>query len=213
MTTGWTGPVDVQTTGRSIRSGGPAAAAWAVLQAMGERGSREATLATLAATRALRAGLADIDGLDLMGRPDAFVMAASSDEVSVFEVADEMAARGWPLQPQLGFRVHPPSLRFVASPGVADRIPAMLAALRDAVDAARARPPTDHDLVEEALHHLGPETLTDAAFARLLEVSGVEDGALPRRRAPLYETLNSLPPALADRLLTRLISGLRPSRE
>lgn len=212
VTTGWTGPVDVQTTARSIRSGGPSAAAWAVLQALGERGFREATLATLEATRALQAGLEEIDGLDLMGRPDSFVMATSSDTVSVFVVADEMAARGWPLQPQLGFRVHPPSLRFVASPGVADRIPAMLAALRESVEAARDRPPTDHDLVEEALHHLGPETLTDEAFARLLEVSGVEDGALPERRAALYETLNSLPPALADRLLTRFVSRLRSPR-
>ena len=102
VATDFPGGIYASPTMLGTRPGGPIAAAWAALQALGEDGyigAREAT-AVDAADR-LRAGIAAIPGLVLLGRGDATIVAyAARRDLDVYAIADRLEARGWTVDRQ-----------------------------------------------------------------------------------------------------------------
>lgn len=206
--TGWTGAALLYPTVLGSRSGGPIAAAWATLHALGDAGYLDRARVSLEATQRLRAGLDRIAGLEVMGQPEACHLAVSSAEVPIFEVVDAMRARGWRVRPQLGYRVHRETLLLVVHPAVADHIPALLEALEQSVAEARALPPLDDETLQAALQHVDAERLSDERFAHLLTLAGASDRGLPERTARLNGLLHRLPPAMADALLVRMFNQL-----
>lgn len=77
------------------KSGGPIAAAWAVMNYLGEEGYLRLAKAARAATEALLAGLRGIRGLRVLGKPDATHVAFTFDDVDPFAVGKALAQRGW----------------------------------------------------------------------------------------------------------------------
>lgn len=79
------------------RPGGAVASAWAVLNFLGRDGYLEITRRLLEMRRAYEAGVAGVDGLAVVGRPDLSIIAvgASDPSLDIFRVADGMASRGW----------------------------------------------------------------------------------------------------------------------
>ncbi len=80
------------------KSGGPIAAAWAVLHHLGDEGYLRLTAAARRATLAIAAGVETTPGLVLRARPDATLLAVGAtdpDSLDVFAVADELRRRGW----------------------------------------------------------------------------------------------------------------------
>jgi hypothetical protein len=101
---------------------------------MGEDGYLEATAAILDTGERIKEGIADIDGLRILGDP-LWVIAFASDEVNIYEVMAQMAERGWSLN---GLH-HPPAVHLAITlrhtrPGVVERF---LDDLADSVDEAR----------------------------------------------------------------------------
>jgi glutamate/tyrosine decarboxylase-like PLP-dependent enzyme len=88
----WPGCAMLNSTTQSTRSGGPLAAAWTVLRHIGAAGYRDLADRTFNAVRRIRAGIEEIDGLRVLGDPDATLpaVAAHRDDFDVFTVADEM---------------------------------------------------------------------------------------------------------------------------
>ncbi|NUT31453.1 MAG: aspartate aminotransferase family protein [Hamadaea sp.] len=208
----WPGYTVINSTIQSSKGAGPLAAAWATLQALGADGYRELGRAALAATRRLLDGVAAIDGVRVLGEPDATLVAIGSDapDVDVFAVADEARARGFFLQPQLGYDGMPPSLHMTLT-GVSEQaVDDMLAVLAASVAAARAAEPVAADGLLEMLGGLDFAAMDDAALAQLLPAVGVSfDGSGgPARMATVNTVLNALPPAAREALLTRFLSVL-----
>jgi glutamate/tyrosine decarboxylase-like PLP-dependent enzyme len=86
---------------QGTRPGLPMVTAWAVMQYLGVDGYKRLTDVTIRATRALVDGVRAIDGLRVLGAPDAHVVAiAGVGDVDVFAVADAMARRDWFLDRQ-----------------------------------------------------------------------------------------------------------------
>src|SRR5690606_30390479 len=130
----WPGYTMLNSTMQSTKSGGPLAAAWAVVQLIGADGYRSLVDRTLAGTRALAAGIERIDHLHLVERPDtSLVVAGTDDAVDVFTVSDLMLDRGWFVQPQMRFGDEPATLHLTISAATADSVPEFLTALREAV--------------------------------------------------------------------------------
>ena len=79
------------------RPGGPIAAAWAALHAVGEDGYLELTRAAVGAADRIRAGVAAIPGLALIGDGDGTIVAwgASPGGPDPYRIADGLEARGW----------------------------------------------------------------------------------------------------------------------
>ena len=117
----WPGGLYYSPTFSGSRPGGLSAAGWAALVSMGESGYLTATKKILAAVAAMRKGIETIAELKLLGRPIG-PFAVASDTLDVYQVLDQMTARGWSLTGLLNpAAIHiSPTLRW-AEPGVAER--------------------------------------------------------------------------------------------
>jgi sphinganine-1-phosphate aldolase len=207
----WPGYTMLNSTLQSTRSGGPLAAAWAVLRHVGDQGYADLAARTLTAVRALRSGIERLDGLRVLGDPVSTLLAVSTVEepgFDVFTVADEMAQRKWYLQPQFAHGPSPANLHLTVTAATDGSVATLLGDLGDAVAAARAAGPVrlPADLVA-TVERLDPAALTPAVFADLSAAAGL-DGALPARMAPVNALLGAASPAVRERLLVEFLSAM-----
>ncbi len=111
----------------------PIAAAWAVLNFLGEEGYLRLAQQTMDATAKLIAGVEALDGVHVWGQPDMTVVALGSRDHDVFAIGDRLNARHWHFDRQ----EDPPALHLMASPRHALVVDEFLSDLSDAVrDAA-----------------------------------------------------------------------------
>ncbi len=217
--TNWPGYAMLNTTLQSTRSGGPIAAAWAVAKRLGDKGYRDIAERTADAVTRIRAGIADISGLRVLAEPDAtlIALAATDDGPNVFAIADEMAARGYYIQPQFAFRGAPATLHITITAANAGNETELVGALADSAAAAAAQPEPSFppEVVETvmAADLSTPEQL--AAAAGPLGLLG-EGGALalPARMAPINALLDALPSVVREQVLRGVLSMLtRPGTD
>jgi glutamate/tyrosine decarboxylase-like PLP-dependent enzyme len=207
----WTGYTMVNATVQSTKSGGPLAAAWATLQAVGDEGYLDLARQTLSATRRLVDGMAAVPGLRVLGEPEMALvaLAAQDDGVDVFEVCDEMASRGWYVQAQLGYRGLPASIHLTLTASSDQHVDALLADLADSVATARTASTGLDPSLREAVAALDPDELPDDVLGTLLPMAGLEPGAgLPERMAGINALLEAMSPRLRERLLVAFLGLL-----
>ena len=77
------------------RSGGGLASAWAVLNYLGEDGYLERVGKILNTREQFLDGIREIDGLEIWGEPEAYLVTFGSNTFDVFAVDEGMAERGW----------------------------------------------------------------------------------------------------------------------
>ncbi|MEU4805405.1 aminotransferase class V-fold PLP-dependent enzyme [Actinosynnema sp. NPDC023587] len=208
----WPGYTMLNPTTQSTRSGGPLAAAWAVLRHVGDEGYRDLAHRALASARLIRDGVGGIDGLRVLGTPESTLIAvtATGADFDVFTVADEMRARNWYVQPQFAHRSSPANLHLTVTAANAGNEPELLADLRASVTAAIAAGPVAvAPEVAAAIGALDPGSLTPQEFAGLLAAAGLGGGGvLPERMASVNALLAAAPPILRERLLVEFLGVL-----
>ena len=208
----WPGYTVVNPTLQSTRPGGPLAGAWATVQAIGSDGYRRLARTAREATLGVAAAVDDVEGLHVVARPDSTLLAVGTDDrLDVFTLADEMASRGWFVQPQLRFGAMAPTLHLSLSAATpADELVRDLAA---ATEAARACGSVQVDPQVAALvAGLDPAALDEQALGGLLAAAGLADGtgmlALPERMAPVNALLDACPPPVRAALVAAVIDLL-----
>ena len=210
----WPGYTMLNSTTQSTKSGGPLAAAWAVVNHIGDDGYARLAEQVRDGLQSLLAGVAELPELSVVASPDSTLVALRADQTcDVFTISDEMLARGWFVQPQLSFRGGEPSLHLSLSAATAPLVDEFSAALREAVAAAvSAGPVVVAPELAAAAAALDPTTLDEAAFDGLLQVAGLAgaDGglALPERMAPVNALLDVAPPRLREALLVAFLDRL-----
>lgn len=210
----WPGYTMLNSTVQSTKSGGPLAAAWAVVRYFGADGYRRLTQEALAGTRAVVDGVAAIDHLHVVAPPDSTLIALGADEaLDVFTLSDLMLDRGWFVQPQMSFKEFPATLHVSLSAATAASVPDFLAALSDSVEEAVTAGPIQVDpALREAASAIDPATLDDATFDALLQIAGLagDDAAVaaPERMAPVNALLDVAPPAVREALLIGFLDRL-----
>jgi sphinganine-1-phosphate aldolase len=205
----WTGYTVVNPTVQSTRSGGPLAAAWAALNFIGDDGYLEIARRVLDATRRIAAAVEATPGLRLLGTPEMNLVAFTSDMVSVFDIADEMKARGWYVQPQLAFGDSKENIHLSVNPASVRWVDALIRDLGACVDAVAARSPDGAATqIRQVVTALGAGDVGPDVFAGLLGAVGVEGTRLPDRMAGINEVLNALPVASRERLLVEYLNEL-----
>lgn len=207
----WPGYTMLNTTMQSTRSGGPLAAAWAVLRHIGDDGYLRLASDTRDAVREIREGVEAIDGLRVLGDPDSTLLAmTASGGFDLFTVADEMRERGWYTQPQFAHRSSPMNLHLTITAANRGNEKEFLADLTASVDAARAAGPVvvDPD-VAAFVAALNPDELTAEQFAGLLAAAGMGGAAgVPARMAKINALLAEAPAPLRERLLLEFLGAL-----
>ena len=230
-TTRWPGYDIVNPTMLGSRSASSLAAAWAIIQRLGDEGYARLVNRTLESTTALRAVVDEIEGLRVFGDPVgplfAVVADAQSDashRVDPHRWADAVRRRGWVLQQQPGIvqadgSVLPRSTHLTVTPVTADALDDLGAALRGAADEVRGVPGADVSALTSAL----PPALLEAVqtpggagaalapevLASLLRLAGIgDDGSLPADAASLTAMFEALPAPFAEQALIGLLGSM-----
>lgn len=208
--TDWTGYSLVNPTMQSAKSGGPVAAAWAVINFVGDEGYLAYARRTLEATRIVKRGIAEIPDLRILGAPDANLLAFTSDAFPIFNVIDEMKALGWYVQPQFGFHGSKENIHLSIGQAALEKAEGFVSDLKTAVERARTVPPSPVVAQMKAeLAGMNPGEAADPThLGALMDVLGIGRGKLPARSADLNQVLAMLPPALTKFALTEFFNDL-----
>jgi sphinganine-1-phosphate aldolase len=210
----WTGYSIVNPTMLSSKTAGPVAGAWAMFNYFGEEGYVQLAKETVETTQRLAAGINKIEGLKVLGGiPEASLFSFICDDtgLNIFELNDEMQARGWKVQLQLGTNVAPANIHLTVNKSHIGIEPAFLADLAASVESIRSVKPSE---VKVVMHEeLSGEVTEQALFAMLTRL-GIDPGNLPKRMAIVNEVLDLLPPPVVKELLGRFMQGVyRPALE
>ncbi len=194
--------VVINPTSQSSRTGGPVAAAWAMLRYMGEEGFREIVKNSQDATRFMVNRVDQIEGIEVLGKPAMCMFTMASEELNIFEVDDEMSMLGWKMIPQFACGGSPANLHV---------------SLSDANVPYAEKYVEDLQMVVEKLRREGSKVNTGELIAIVDEVAdksleeimgavmphiGLSGTELPERMAPLNTVLSRLDADKRDQLLT-----------
>ena len=116
------------------RPGGAIAAAWAVMNYLGEEGYLKRTKQTMDFIEHFIESIEAVPELYIVGEPDMSLVAFGSHSLDMVAIGDAMQARGWWVYLE---RV-PPSIHLMLSPGHAPFMDQYLGDLMEVVDLARA---------------------------------------------------------------------------
>ncbi len=228
----WPGYPVVNATMLGSKSAGALAAAWAIVERLGESGFADLAASCRRATDAVVASIAEIDGLRVVGDPVGPLCAVATDEsvpverrVDPHHWADRVRQHGWLLQMQPGLVqadgvVLPHTTHLTITPVTESVLPDLLASLADGAAEVRGVPAATAAQVlaalpagfGDALSGLSSRTepLTSVEASALLSGMGIGAGGsvLPEQMAPLLALIESLPAPLTERLLIELLAGL-----
>ncbi len=119
------------------RPGGAIAAAWAVMNYLGEEGYLSLAKQAMDATKIIADGVRSIEGISILGKPAMSILSFASKEIDLYVLADRMQEKGWRIDRQQS----PASLHLTISPAhlaVADEF---VSDLRAAAEALRGKAP------------------------------------------------------------------------
>ncbi len=209
----WTGYTISNPTLQSSKSGGPVAAAWAILNHLGDAGYLALAQAVLEATDKVMQAIDDHPDLRLVGRSDMNQIALCSDTVPIFALAEALNARDWYVQVQLSYSweggCSPANIHLSINPANLRWVDDLLADLDHCIEQVRDTPP--NPLVEglaPQLAQLDPNTLTGQTIREMMAMLGITPGETPKVGAAVNELLDALSPALRERVLTEFMNEL-----
>jgi len=205
----WIGYTIINNAVQSSKSGGPMAAAWAVLNYLGDEGYLEIARRKLAAVKKIAAGIEAIDGIRLLAQPQMSLVAFTSDTVNVFHIIDEMNALGWYIQPALSFDNSPAHIHLSINASNVGWEEDLLKDLEECVRIAATLPEGDLvKMVRGALEQIDLENVSDEDIKGLLAMAGIDAGGLPDRMADINGVLDALPPKAREKILTSFVNDL-----
>ncbi len=206
----WTGYPVINPAITSAKSGGPMAAAWAVLNYMGDEGYMEIVREVMAATQLMIEGVSQIDGLRVLGKPDMcmFALASTTDKINVYRLAEEMKKTGWYLQPQFARENSPSNLHISLNRSTVPQARAFLKDFENTVEEIKNREVDQQtrDLQEE-LKKLS-FTFDDEAFFKLAEMAGVTGTEPPERMDRVNMLLEALPYDISEYMLVEYLNNM-----
>jgi len=206
---GWIGYTIVNNAVQSSKSGGPMAAAWAVINYVGDEGYLEIARKKLAAVKKIAEGIGRIDGLRLLTRPDMCLISFTSDEVNVFHIIDEMNQRGWYIQPSLSFDNSPAHIHLSVSASNVGWEDELLKNLDECVQIARTLPEGElTGLIKGSLEGVDLSAISDKEIMGMMAAAGIKDGSLPSRMADINGVLDAMPAQVREKILTAFVNDM-----
>lgn len=178
------------------------AAAYAVLNFLGEAGYLEIARRKIEATRRLVKGITDHPDLNLMAPPDFCMFSFTSDTISVFHLIDEMNSKGWYIQPALSYGPSRRNIHLSINNSNVEWVEAFLSDLYEAVEAVRSAStdaisaPLKKEFAEKDI-----DGMSDQEIADLLTLANIGGGEFPQQYAEINAMLDAVPARLRERLL------------
>ncbi len=203
-----TGYTLINPTILSSKSGGPMAGAWAILNFLGEEGYMRIIKEVQDATQKLIEGVNAVPGLHVLGEPAMCMFSFASDEINVYQLADEMGKRGWYLQGQFSTPNTPRNLHVSVNHGTIHNADAMLKDLRECVEIVKQATPIDRDNIRALVNFALQSPDPAAAFGQLAAQAGLSGTDLPTEMAFINEVLDALPDEMCNVFLVNYFNDL-----
>jgi glutamate/tyrosine decarboxylase-like PLP-dependent enzyme len=204
--TKWLGYTLVNSTLQSTKSGGPLAAAWAVINYVGDEGYLEFARRKLEAVKKIKQAISGIPELYLMVEPEMTLVSFSSEEVNIFHIIDEMNLKGWYIQPSLSFDGVPANIHLTVTLSNVVHSDQFIDDLKACVKKAKQLPSGELlKKLKPTMDKQGAALLDNPAI--LFERAGIKEGQMPQRMAPVNEVLDALPPEWREKLLLHVANG------
>ena len=179
----WTGYSLVNPTILSTKTGGPIAAAWAVMKFLGQDGYCDISRITMDTTARFISGINAIDGLKVVGNP----------EVSLFSFT---TTKGWFVQFQLSNDYCPANLHLTVSKIHEGLVDEFLLDLKTCVEKVqkkglvkKATEKVTIEAVKKLAQNLSPEN-----FEKIGKILGFSNGKVPEKLALINRIMDVLPP-------------------
>jgi sphinganine-1-phosphate aldolase len=193
--TDWSGGIYLSPTMAGTRPGGVIAAAWAIMNHLGEEGYLAIADTVMRTVTKLREGIDSIQDVYVLGEPDMSILAIGSKRQNIYEVADELTLRGWHLDRQQ----FPPSLHLTVTPAHAKVAGQFLKDLEGAVarvsrfSFAKATNSAKVGLVRAAAKLLPAGLMSTLTARSSSSMTGLKGAQVPSRSAAMYGMMASVP--------------------
>jgi glutamate/tyrosine decarboxylase-like PLP-dependent enzyme len=206
----WTGYPVINPAITSAKSGGPMAAAWAILNYMGDEGYMEIVREVMAATQLMIDGVNRIDGLRVLGKPDMcmFALASTTDKINVYLLAEEMKKTGWYLQPQFARENSPANLHISLNRSTVPQAGAFLKDFGNTVEEIKTQG------VDRQIRDLQAELkklalkFDDETFLKLAEMAGVTGTEPPESMEKVNMLLEALPYEISEYVMVEYLNNM-----
>ena len=192
--TDWSGGIYASPTMTGTRPGGAIAAAWAIMNYLGNDGYLRIADCVMQTTHRLRQGVEAIAGLDVLGNPEMSIFAIASNKYNIYEIGDEMGVRNWHLDRQQ----FPPSLHVTVNYAHAGVVEDFLRDLRASVNIVKkpSLQKTGNALIVKLANGAAtilPEKWIGWLTQRVSGLIGGKGTGLPERSAAMYGMIGTLP--------------------
>ncbi len=205
----WTGYTITNATVQSSKSGGPVAAAWAVLNYFGEPGYLDLAKQVLTGTEKVLAFVDEHPALRTLGRSDMNHVAFTSDSIPVFRLADAINKRGWYVQVQLSYGSSPANVHLCINPANLRWLDDLLADLGQCVEEVRGSEPSPLVAgLQQALEQVDLASVDEQTLRQMMTMAGITPGKIPKVGAEINEVLDALAPEERERVLTEFMNEL-----
>ncbi len=210
----WSGYSVINNTIQSTKTGGPLAAAWAIVNFLGDEGYLELARNALQTTKIMADAIDKMDDLRLMAYPEMNLLSFTSDTVDVFHIIDEMKQLGWFIQPQLSFHSSKENIHLSINPSNRKWVDDFLADLQKAVQRAKSAERSELPQLISSMF-AGEENIefNESVFEQMLSMAGIKGVELPERLAEINQVLNALPAKVREKMLTEFFNELYRYRE
>ena len=188
--TDWTGGIYGSPSFAGTRPGGAIAAAWAVLNFLGENGFMKMAKATMEETQKMINGIKEIPELQIFGNPDATLFSFGAEKMDIHTIADEMAILGWVINRQ----TEPPGLHVFVTHHHVGKAEMLLNDLQFSVKKAKGFSLNNlkKDLQVGVVKGMN-KLLSKEMFEKVTKMAGKSSGgAESKRKASMYGMMGEL---------------------
>jgi sphinganine-1-phosphate aldolase len=206
----WTGYTVINSAVTSSKSGGPMAAAWAVLNYMGDEGYMNIVREVMAATHMLIEGINRIDGMRVLGKPDMcmFTVASTTEKINVYRLADKMKKKGWYVQPQFARENSPSNLHISLNRSTVQQAEAFLKAFEETIGEIKQQKVDQEILDLQAELEKLSLNFDEKTFFKLAEMAGVSGTEPPENMEKVNMLLEVLPYDISEFMLTEYLNNM-----
>jgi glutamate/tyrosine decarboxylase-like PLP-dependent enzyme len=206
----WTGYTVINAAVTSSKTAGPMAAAWAVMNYLGDEGYMEIVQEVMEATRLVIDGINRIDGLQVLGEPNMcmFCFASTTDKINVYHLADVLKKKGWYLQPQFKRANSPANLHISMNRSTVHQAEAFLKDFEETIEEVKQKEISEEvrDLQAE-LEKLSIK-FDDETFFKLASMAGVTGTELPDKMETINQIMEVLPYDVSEWILIEFLNNL-----
>lgn len=186
------------------------AAAWAVMNYLGDEGYMEIVREVMEATRLVIDGINRIDGVQVLGEPNMcmFAFASRSEKIIVYRLADALKKKGWYVQPQFARANSPANLHISMNRSTVPQAKAFLKDFEETIEELKQEEISDEAVKLRAELDKLSLNFDDQTFLKLTQMAGVTGTELPDKMETINQIMEVLPYDVSEWILIEYLNNL-----